>query len=292
MSLPHKTWFSVRPFLIGTACVLPLLFALTACGRKSAREPGLEWKNVPLEIVSRIEKPTRDQLGAEGFPYLSGPPRRLLRARASDPGTDGIDSLSLLDFGDEAAAYAAFQEVASNPDDFAEGFAVDGERVYFRRGPWVGAMAIGSWRGVNELVNGLSVPGVPMGNPYALPPQFASLMHQGRMEGSERILTGEFVGLPFQGRVYAVRMNCQGDTAWVFASAHLTREFGMRAATALKGNLDSSEGDLAVLANSPGFIPLKLRFSGAGMVGVEGCFDDSLTNFWIKMQARGLKKLK
>ena len=269
-----------------SSCIL-----LAACGREHAREPGLEWKNVPMEITSRVDKPTGEQVVAAGFPDLGGTPRRLLKARSGDE-AEGGDTLTLLDFGDEATAYAAFQDVESNPEDFTEGFAVHEDRAYFRRGQWVGAMPIGSWRGITELVNALSLPGVPMGSPYALPDAFASLLHQGRVEGSERILTREFMGIPFEGRVYAVRLNCQGDTAWVFASAHLTREFGFRVGKALKGSLDSSTGELAVVAHSFTFSPLELRFSRAGMVGVEGCFDDSLTNFWIKMQTRGLKNVK
>jgi hypothetical protein len=283
---------SVLSLLLGLAvCVL-----FSACNREKAREPGLEWKGVPLEITGRWDKPTAEQLAANGFsqwfPDLGAVPRRLLTAKVSDPGTEGLDSVSLLDFGDEAAAYVAFQELAANPDDFAEGFAVGPTRVYFRRGPWVGAVQPGAWRGIAELLGGLSVPGVAVGTPYAVPRQFASLLHQGRVEGSERILTREFMGIPFRGRVYAARLNCQGDTAWVYASPDLKTEFGFRAARALNGNLDSSQGDLGLLAHSPGFSPLLLRFSGAGMAGVEGCFDDSLTNFWIKMQARALKKLK
>lgn len=288
MPIQRPTRILTRILLMGvTSCVL-----FTGCNRERAREPGLEWKNTPLEITGRLENPTPEQLAAEGFPYGAGAPRRLLRARVSNPETAGLDSLSLLDFGDEATAYAAFQEVAVNPDDFTEGFAVGQERVYFRRGQWVGAVSLGAWRGITDLVNGLSVPGVAIGSAYAVPPQFASLLHQGRVEGSERILTGEFMGLRFQGRVYAVRLNCEGDTSWVFASSDLGRDFGFRVAKALNGNVDSSGGGMAVLANSPAFSPLTLRFSKAGMVGVEGCFDDSLTDFWIKMQTRALKMLK
>lgn len=276
----------MRFFLPAALCLL------AACGRERMYEAGLEWKNEPMEVVSRVENPDGRHLAEAGFRLDGATPRRLLKARAEDAGTEGDDSVSLLDFGEETAAFTAFQELSSNAEDFAEGFALREDRAYFRRGSWIGSMGLWSWRGIAELENSLSVPGMPAGTRYGLPGAFASLMRQKRIEGSERLLTREFLGLPLAAPVYAARYECSGDTAWIYASARVGPDFGLRAARTFGGSVDSSRGDLRVTAKSQTSSPLHLRFSSQGMVGVEGCFEDSLTNFWIKMQARALKNLK
>jgi hypothetical protein len=272
---------AVAGLLFGAACA----FLFAACGRESAREAGLEWQGNPMRITQRVENPTREQLKAEGF-RMGASPKRLLRA-----GSDGIDTLRLLDFGDETAAYAAFQELAAHPEDFSAGFAVGTDQVFFRRGRWVGAVEAWAWKGMAELEEGLSVPGTVAGTAGTLPRAFGSLLHQGRIEGSERILTREFLGLPLSERVFAARMECQGDTAWIYASPSLARAFGLRLARERNARVDSSGRDLRISLRSAGFSPLEARFSGGGMAAVEGCFDESLTNFWLKMQVRGLKSL-
>jgi hypothetical protein len=268
------------------------LLLLAGCGRKRAHEAGLEWKNEPMEITARVERPDARELEEAGFRLSGAAPRRLLKAHTQDAGTEGADSVSLIDFAEETAAFAAFQELSSNAEDFAEGFALREDQVYFRRGAWIGKMGAWSWRGIGELENSLSVPGLPAGTRYAVPAEFASLMQQKRVEGSERLLTREFLGLPLKAPVYAARYECRGDTAWIYASARLGPDFGLQVARTFGGSVDSSRGDLRIQAKSQASSPLHFRFSSLGMVGVEGCFEDSLTNFWIKMQGRALKNLK
>lgn len=263
--------------------------SLAGCGRESAREDGLEWKSTPLEIVERLDAPSAERLRAEGFPpaLVGAGAVRLLKLAP----VDGLDTLRLLDFPRDAAAWIAFQELASHPEDFAEGFAEAGERVYFRRGRWIGAMHAAAWSGPGALENGLSLPGAPAGATPP-PPGFASLVRQKRFEGSERILTREFAGLPLNAPVYAAQYDCRGDTAWIYASPALERSFGLALARSAGWKADSSSEDLEVFAVPPAPLPFRLRFSGHGMAGVEGCFDHDLTVFWLKMQSRGLKSLE
>jgi hypothetical protein len=263
------------------------LSSLAGCGGESAREDGLEWKLAPLAVFERVDAPSAERLRAEGFPVAGAAPTRLLKVAPAD----GLDTLSLLEFPRDAAAYLVFQELASHPGDFAEGFSEVGERVYFRRGRWIGAMHAESWNGPGALESDLSLPGSPAGS-APLPREFSSLLRQKRFEGTERILVREFAGVSLPAVVYAAQYDCRGDSAWIYASAGLDRAFGLALARAPGWKADSSGEDLEVFALPPAPTPFRLRFSGRGMAGVEGCFDSDLTRFWLKMQSRGLKSLK
>jgi len=279
----------VKTAFLRAGAGLLIVLLLAACGRESAREAGLEWKATPLEVFERVDAPSAERLRAEGFPVAGSSPDRLLKvAPAGD-----LDTLVLLDFPGEARAYAVFQELATHPGDFAEGFAEIGERVYFRRGRWIGSMPIGSWNGPGWLESDLSLPGAAAGS-SPLPPEFSSLLRQKRFEGSERILAREFAGLPLAATatVYAAQYDCRGDSAWIYASAGVDRAFGLALARQAGWKADSSGDELEVFALPPAPTPFRLRFSGKGMAGVEGCFDSDLTSLWLKMQSRGLKSLK
>lgn len=274
---------------------------LAACQRGRTHEAGLEWKGAPMEIVQRLDDPASDPLNKDstvlGVLFRGAiRPHRLWTARTGDAANEAPDSISLLDYGSETNSYLVFQELAQNADDFAQGFAITADRVYFRRGTWIGSTASSRWKGIADLSNNLSVPGAAAGADYALPAEFNSLIGQQRVEGSERIVTGTFLGLAVpvpQTRIYAAQYPCRGDTAWLYASATLPPDFGKRVAQAFGLKSDSGKGneqDLRFFSVSVS--PVHLRFSGEKMAGVEGCFDDSLTDFWIKMQTRALKKLK
>jgi hypothetical protein len=56
--------------------------------------------------------------------------------------------------------------------------------------------------------------------------------------------------------------------------------------------IDTTAHGLRFSQVSPEMPPVLLDFSKRGMVGVEACFDEDLTFYWLKMQARGLKSLK
>jgi|GEM_PF-3511097 len=274
---------------------------LVACQRGRAHEAGLEWKGAPMEIVQRLDDPASDPLNNDStvLPVLfrgAIRPHRLWTARTGDASNESPDSISLLDYGSETNSWLVFQELAQNADDFAQGFAITPDRVYFRRGTWIGSTASSRWKGIGDLSNSLAVPGAPAGVDYTLPAEFNSLIGQQRVDGSERIVTGTFLGLAVpvpQTRIYAAQYPCRGDTAWVYASATLPADFGNRVAQAFGLKSDSGKGsEQEFRFFSVSVSPVHLRFSGEKMAGVEGCFDDSLTDFWIKMQTRALKKLK
>jgi hypothetical protein len=273
------------------------LFLLWACGGPSFHEEGLEWNGAPLRVESRMAKPEPEALRALGLEALAGQsgtdghfPERILRIA---PGEWG-DSLRLLDFGGELEAYAAFQELAWLPEDVAAGVTVHGDRVCFRRGKWIGMVEAWNWKDVEAFDRALALPGAPVAG--GIPALFGSMVHQRRLPGSERILTTHFMGLKIASPVFSVRVDCQGDTAWVYASQGLRKS----AATAFTAQLLRSPGwrvdtlsdGIQVSRTLSELPPAILWFSNRGMVGVEACFDEDLTKNWLKMQARGLKGLK
>lgn len=273
------------PVLPGAAAFAGL--CVTACG-PSVHEEGLTWNGKPLVVAERLEIPG-DSLGRYGFESLANhPPARLMRV---EPG-EWADTLWLLEFKSDVSAYAASQQLSSDPEALSRGETVCGERVCFRRGRWIGAVDAWSWKGGSWFAQALTLPGAPADGP---PDVFASLLHQDRLPGSERILDGEFMGMKTEGPVYALKADCRGDTALIYASRSLKAEFAVRLAAQPGWELDTLPGvgtTLAVYSELTELPPVVLRFTGKGMVGVEGCFDQDLTGFWLKMQARGLKNLK
>jgi hypothetical protein len=268
----------------------PLLFLggllLAACGG-SEYEDGLEWKGEPVRVTARAPRPGTEALRILNLEALAGhPPRRILDAA---PGEWG-DSLKFLEFGGELEAYAAFQELASHPDDIAAAVTVHGDRVCFRRGKWIVLVDAWSWKTGDWFDASLSLPEAAM--PGGTPNAFASLLHRGRIPGSERILTGEFLGLKIASPVFSVRMDCRGDTAWLYAIPEIRASFADELARLPGWRADSAIAPLQLFLDSPEFPPFVLRFDQGGAVGVEGCFDEDLTNYQLKMQMRGLKSVK
>lgn len=275
--------------------VLALLPLLQACGGGSAaHETGLEWKGSPLPVASRTAVPDTAVMRAAVDPIpLRHLPERVLRI---EPGEWG-DSLRVFDFGDELLAYAAFQEIAVLNEDIESGVTVIGDWICMRRGNWLIVTDAWSWKSGDVFEQALSLPGAAL--PTGIPRIFGSMVHQGRIPGSERLATGAFLGIPTGVRVYAVQVDCHGDTAWVYAAPDLRRgaakTFTERLArlsgwrTAQTASGDGSDGRFQ--QQSPDLPPATVEFSGRGMVAVEGCFDQKLTAYWLKMQARGLKSL-
>jgi hypothetical protein len=269
---------------------LVLTLSLLACGKSAEHEAGLTWNEAPLRVALRLDNPVFDTLRHYNWEALTlHPPKRILRI---EPGEWG-DSLWLLEYDNNVAAYTAFQQLSADGESVALGEAVCGDRVCFRRGRWIGALDAWSWKGSGWITRSLSLPGVP--DSEGGPEIFGSMVHQGRIAGSERVLTGEFMGLASAGAVFAIQVECHGDTAWVYASPALKMDFAESLAKQMGWGVDTLRGlvrGVEVYSEISDLPPVILRFSTRGMVGVEGCFDRELTDFWLKMQARGLKNLK
>lgn len=260
---------------------------LQSCGEPSPHVSGVEWKGEPLRVIARSDNPGIDALQAEGIEVLQHhPPQRVLNIA---PGEWG-DSLRLLEFHGELEAYAAFQELAANPEDIVTGISACGERVCFRRGRWIGVVDAWSWKGGGWMDNALALPGSAI--PGHIPEVFGSMPHGGRIPGTERILTDMFMGQASTVMVFAVRVDCRGDTAWIYAAPDLRTSFGDSLVRMQRWRADSLKTGLQTSAEFFDLSPTTLRFSHNGMAGVEGCFDEDLTSRWLKMQSAALKSFK
>ena len=277
---------TMRLRVVGAA-LLAALGGLSACGDGTLNARGVAWMGEPLPLTARAEHPDVDLLHPLALSGLSGhAPRQLLQARNGAWG----DSLVLLEFADEAVAYAAFQSVAGTPDELEAGQAVCGGRVCFRKGRWIGMLDAWSWKGGEWFDAALELPGgAPMG---AQPGLFGAMLHGGRIRGSERVLHDAFLGLKPPVTVYAVRMECGGDSAWLYAAPGMGRAFAVAVLATPGWRPDTSGRTLTLHRELADWAPARLDFGPGGMVGVEGCHDAVLTARWLNLQKNGLKKLK
>jgi hypothetical protein len=116
--------------------------------------------------------------------------------------------------------------------------------------------------------------------------------HRGRIPGTERILTDVFMGQASTVMVFALRADCRSDTAWIYAAPDLRPSFGDSLVRMQRWRADTLRTGLQTTAEFFELVPAVLRFSRAGMAGVEGCFDEDLTKGWLKIQSAALKSLK
>ncbi len=241
--------------------VIFLLFT-TGCHHKD--EASITWNGKALTLERTVLNPTRNQLNEEGFSiaFICFPKRFL-----SFHPADLDDEVKLLEFSGENEAYLTFQRFA-NSRELAEGYLFRGNRVFFRKGKWLGALIADSdqkkeWlENVLQFSETVDLGGVPAG--------FSSILFQNRIPESERIITNHFFGNHLEHKVFSARFDCVGDSAWVYFSLEMPPRV-------VRTGFNK---------------PLKLDFSELGMVGVEGCFDDSLTNYWIQIQKKVLKSFK
>ena len=77
----------------------------------------------------------------------------------------------------------------------------------------------------------------------------------------------------------------------IYASPEMRDDFAKGAST-LGFELTKRERNWILKAETGEVGPFKLEFGEDGMVGVEGCFDSSLTNQWLKIQKIAIKSLK
>ncbi|HEX2613517.1 MAG TPA: hypothetical protein VHO02_07975 [Fibrobacteria bacterium] len=235
-------------------------------------------------MAARVDSPSAEALRASDIAPLSVyRPRSLLNIPAGDWG----DSLALVEFGDEITAYAAFQEIAVTPEDPSAGTTVRGARVCFRRGRWVGSLPAWAWKGASWYDSMLALPGgAPVGQ---LPEAFESMLHQDRVPGSERVLASQVLGGAIEAPALAVALDCDGDTAWIYAA--MAKRAALGPLKILGWRSASGDEDLFFREN-PDLPPASLRFSTRGAVAVEGCFDPDKVNSWLKSQYAGLKSIE
>ncbi len=259
------------------ACMLPAFFA--AC-HKTGDVGAILWEGSALNPEREMAGPSALQLKAEGFPDMEPLPVRFLALNQG--------SLKILEFPGDAEAYAAFEQLA-DPAELADGFVQRQDTVFFRKGTWLGEW-LGSGKGPDGLRSKLQLPGSEDWG--ALPEGFASLLHQGRIYQSERVVMGNFLGLSESAPIFTARFDCRGDSAWIYSSPRMPLNFAFEAGKRSGYRLDSSGAEKTVTSKPGWKSPLRLDFFKSGMAGVEGCFDDSLTIHWVEIQKKALKSLK
>ncbi len=276
----RKTALIARPSL-GRTLALGILVAAFACrGRDGDRKSeALAWEGVEVALQREIPHPEPAWLKEEGFPRFEElPAQRFVSVRV------GLDSaeIRLLEFRHDFEAYAVFQRIA-DPDELVEGFSDRDGRVFFRAGRWLGTS---TQLGREDLRSKLDLPHGGWGTPEL----FASMIHQGRISHSERVLF-EFLGTNPPVPVFSVQLDCHGDSAWIYASPGMPDLFASEIAHRPGYSMDSASG-VAVGGDSGAMDPIRLEFFEHGMVGIEGCFDSALTTRWLSSQRLALKGLE
>ena len=269
--------FVMRLFRLASLAVL--LFWIPGCHKTVEVDPEtLAWDGAPLTAEREILNPSVLQLSEESFPVLEVLPRRFLDVRHGE--------LKLLEFAGETEAYCMFQRIA-DPSELAIGFASRETSVFFQNGHWLG-MWKGQDRTREKLQASLHLPGNQEWG--RLPEAFSSILHQGRILRSERVLMGRFLGFTISVPVFAARFDCRGDSAWIYSSPGMPFHFADSVVGGYRTDLSGKRK--IVVADSGWMGPVRLEFSESGMVGVEGCFDTSLVAHWLETQETVIKSLK
>jgi hypothetical protein len=282
-----KLWrFRALSCLLLFSAALMLLPALMTGCRKSQKSAGIvTWDGAALSLEREVINPSDSMLRGEGYPTALKPlPHRFLALRSESL----QDEIKLLEFAKDIEAYAAFQRLA-DPVELTDGFAVRRDRVFFRKGCWLGALSA-SGTGRERLQARLQLPGD--GEWGALPGFFPSLLHQDRIPHSERIILDRFLGIRTPLPVFTAGINCHGDTAWIYAALGMPADFALKMTDRPGYRKYSSGKETLIIVDSGWDHPLRLVFFEEGMVGAGGCFDTSLTNPWIITQEKVLKSIK
>lgn len=282
-----KLWrFRALSCLFLSPAALVMMLALMAGCRKSQESAGIvTWDGATLSLEREVLNPSDSMLRGEGYPTAFNPlPHRFLALRSESI----QDEIKLLEFSKDIEAYAAFQRMA-DPVELTDGFAVRRDRVFFRKGCWLGALSAFG-KGREWLQTRLQLPGD--GEWGAFPGFFPSLLHQERIPHSERIIFERFLGIRTPLPVFTAGINCHGDSAWIYAVPGMPANFARKLADRPGYRIDSAGKETFVIADSGWDYPLRLVFFETGMVGVGGCFDTSLTNRWIITQEKVLKSFK
>lgn len=269
--------FVMRLFRLATLATL--IFWIPGCHKTGEIDPQvLAWDDVPLNAEREILSPSALQLSEESFPAMDVLPRRFLDVSHGE--------LKLLEFQGETEAYCMFQRIA-DPSELALGFASRESSAFFQNGRWLG-MWKGRDRTREKLEASLHLPGNQEWG--RVPEAFSSILHQGRIPRSERVLMGRFLGFNIPVPVFAARFDCRGDSAWIYSSPGMPARF---ADSVVGGYRTELSGKKKILVADSGWMgPVRLEFFESGMVGVEGCFDTSLMAHWLETQETVIKSLK
>ncbi len=272
-----------RVALIGTTL-------LSSCMHREKPEQVPRWEDKPFQAERVVRNPGREFLLGisrssdflDGFKALP-----ILYLEYKPEGKDLL--LHLFQYQNEDEAFNVFQSIAE-PQELSNGWVPDrGKGTYFRKGPWIGYANPGfnlerSW--IQEKLNFTGTQDWGQ-----IPTLFASILHLGRIPNSERVFMEEFMGIKPLHPIFAVQMECQGDSAWFYVSPNMPIQFASDLAHL--GYPLTIRGEEQILRGDSSFSsPLFLEFSHLGMVGSEGCFDSTLSNQWIYNQKKALKSLK
>lgn len=206
------------------------------------------------------------------LPDTSAPAACLRIQRLEFPGTAAPFRIELRRYRNPLWAFVAWENLYGHARP-REGIVRVGSRWAFIHVPYVG-LADSS---AGELdAEGFRERLAFIGEPSILyPTQFNAFPLLGRIPGSERIFTKDFLGGPWSGPVFSVSYPCHGDTAIAF------RTSGSDAAS-LAGWMQPWKGrtDFAKEKRFDGQDefgrPMILQAFSGGIVGISGCFDSEL----------------
>ncbi len=264
---------------------VPVAFLLfgAGCNKPKIDAGSLSWEGASVNPVRELLNPSVSQLQEEGFsPVLEPLPAHLLELREGS-------GIKLLQFNSDIEAYAAFQKF-SNADELEDGFVLKGDKTLFRKGIWLGLCKLHDGNIVELVKTNLGLPGDEDWG--ALPKIYSSFLQQGRVSRSERVLLNRFMGIVTPKPVFSAQFDCHGDSARVYVSPEMPQRFSVEIGNMTGYRIDSSAENINVISDSSWTWPARIEFSRFGMVGVEGCFDTSLTDYWIKTQEIALKSFK
>jgi hypothetical protein len=194
------------------------------------------------------------------------------------PGATAPFRLELRQYRDPVRAFVAWQSLASQarPQD---GCVRIGSRWAFIHAAYVGLTDSSAGElypeEFRERLGDSDEPAIQF------PDQFKAFPLLGRIPGSERVFTRDFLGGPWSGPVFSVRYPCHGDTAIAFRA-----QAGDASSLAAWMKPWKGNGALGVAADfereksyqgeDEFGRPMILRSFSGGILGISGCYDSDL----------------
>lgn len=214
----------------------------------------------------------------DSLPSDTGNPAACIRVqRLEFPGATSLFRMELRQYRDPVKAFVAWEGLASQAR-LQEGCVKLGSRWAFIHAAYVGLTDSSAGELYpEEFRERLAAGDEPA---VSFPDQFKAFPLLGRIPGSERVFTRDFLGGPWTGPVFSVRYPCHGDTAIAFRAP--SRDAGSLAEwmKPWKGNTLSGAAGFQKEKRFQGEDefgrPMIVRSFSDGILGISGCYDSLL----------------
>ncbi|MDB5048133.1 MAG: hypothetical protein JWO30_1204 [Fibrobacteres bacterium] len=275
----HRTGFLPSKASIVAGAWFFLATLLSACRLSQAPE------TPPLTLSQKVSWNGKTASGySDSLPFgvdtLTGEgPIRIHFLEFAEPDTV---RLCLKEYRSGFRAYAAFQKSASGVE-LAQGFYRERNALVFQHGSYLGELeyARAGLVPASFLKENLSFLGEEL---FVKPREFAAFPLLGRIPGSERVISNDFLGRKWQGPVFTVSYRCHSDTGTAFRSNLQNSDTVKSWLREWQGKRDTLNWGREIHFQGLDEFHRSLIFwlFSEGVMGFSGCFDPVLAQEYAK----------